>query len=203
MTGAGELHRRQHRWWRLRRRRCLAVRGRLDARPADRAGGVRRQPQVDALGMVQVLAHGQLPHHLAGLHRAEAHRALRRPVAAAVAAPAPRRLGVGVLRELGDVDANMVVVSCCRIAIQFHPGSGGGDRRSSAEVVVAVEEEDGEERGAREPDAGVAEDYRSCCRPAFLPLRHGWRWYEGGHDGRWRARRRAMETAGTRLPIAL
>jgi hypothetical protein len=193
MTGADELHRRQ-RLWRLRRRRlCLAVRRRLDVRPADRARGVRRQPQVDALHVVQVLAHGQPPHHLAGLHRAEAHRALR-PVAAV--APAPRRLGVGVLRELGDVDANMVVVACSWIA--FHPGPGGADRRSSAGVVVAVEDEDGNERTAREPDAGVAEDYRSC-RLALLPLRHGWRRNERCHGGR----RSSVATEMARLPRSL
>jgi len=41
---------------------------------------------------------------------------------------------------------------------------------TGAEVVVEVEEEDSYERGSREPDAGVAEDYRSCRRLAFLPL---------------------------------
>ena len=124
---------------------------------------MRRQPHVDALHVVQVFAQGQPPHHLAALHRAEAHGALR-PVAVA---PAPRRLSVRVLRKLGDVYADMVAfwpwIALC---------SGGGDWSSSAEqLVVAVEEEDGEERCAREADPGVAEDQRTCAAGRWAVLR--------------------------------
>lgn len=162
-----ELH-----WQGLRRLRRRRYPRRLDVRSAERARRVRRQPHVDALHVVQVLAQGQPPHHLAGLHRAEAHGALR-PVAAVSPAPRRRR-GVREPRKLADVHAADMValrpwwiigLSCCS-------GGGGGDWRPSAEqLVVAVEEEDGDERCAREADAGVAEDQRAFVgRRAVLRL---------------------------------
>lgn len=92
--------------------------------------------------MVEVLAHGKPSHHLAGLQRADAHRALRTVTAA-----------VRELRQLGEVHASMVLCLA----------TSGGDRRSAADVVVVeVEEDDAEQRGAGEPDADVAEDHRPC-----------------------------------------
>lgn len=111
-----------------------------------------RQPHVDALHVVQVLAQGQQPHHLAGLHRAEAHGALRAFPAALLAA-VPGGVGVRELRQLGKVHG--------AAAAGLRPR--GRDRRPVAEL-VAEEEDDGEERGAREADAGVAEDRSASTR---------------------------------------
>ncbi|BAS98123.1 Os06g0539801, partial [Oryza sativa Japonica Group] len=161
-----------HRWQRLRRRRLICrrrrsaaavPRRRLDLRPAERARGVRGQPHVDALHVVQVLARRQPPHRLAALHRAEAHRAL-------AAAAVPRRPRVRELRDLGRhvSDATQYVV----LSPAGAAGAlGGYDWRTPPDVAVAVEDDDGDERDAREADAGVAEDGRPFANGLVL-LRH-------------------------------
>ena len=160
-----------HRWQRLRRRRLICrrrrsaaavPRRRLDLRPVERARGVRGQPHVDALHVVQVLARRQPPHRLAALHRAEAHRAL-------AAAAVPRRPRVRELRDLGRhvSDAAPVVFSPTAAAGAL----GGYHRRAPPDVAVAVEGDDGDERDAREADAGVAEDGRPFAHGLVL-LRH-------------------------------
>jgi hypothetical protein len=136
---------------RLRRPSSLPVDWRMDVRPAQRARGVRIQPHVDALDVVQVLARGKPPHLLAGLQRADAHRALRAVTAA-----------VRELRYLSEVHAAAVL----RLV------AGRGDRRpAAAAIVVEVEEDYEEERGAGEADADVAEDRRSCRRRRRSVLR--------------------------------
>ena len=76
-------------WWRRRRRRIGVRLAGIKLRPAQRARPVRRQPPVNALDVVHVLAILQLPHHVPFLHGAEANRALaRRRAAAFVIRPA-------------------------------------------------------------------------------------------------------------------
>ncbi len=173
-----------HRWQRLRRRRltrrrrrsaAVVPRRRLDLRPAERARGVRGQPHVDALHVVQVLARRQPPHHLAAPHRSEAHRALRRPLAA-------RR--PGTVRELRDLGRHASDAAHVVVLSPAGAGAGEDDMRAPPDGAVAVEDDDGDERDARdEAGAGVAEDRRSFDhrRPALI--RRHWR--------RTRRRRRA------------
>lgn len=114
----------------LRRRRLVVVPRWLNVGPAERARRLRSQPHVDALHMVKVLAQGQPPNHLAGLHRADAHRALL-PVSAATADVMPGGLRIRELGQLGDVDAG---AASLWITVACH---GGGDRRSAADAVLA------------------------------------------------------------------
>ncbi|PUZ60420.1 hypothetical protein GQ55_4G124400 [Panicum hallii var. hallii] len=60
---------------------------------AERAGPVRAQPGVDAVGVEEVVARGELPHHLAGAHVLQAHRAQQHGAAAL------RRGGQRLVRE--------------------------------------------------------------------------------------------------------
>jgi hypothetical protein len=137
---------------------------------------VRRQPLVDALHVVQVLAKGKPPHLLAGLHRAKADRALL-PVDTA---DPSRRLGVRELRQLGDVHADPLAL-CRRVA-------GGGDWCAASDTGPTKDYEDRDDSGAREGDAGVAECRGSFRRWVVVVRRyHGRGWADRrSHCGSWR-----------------